>query len=800
MKYYFLIVVLFWMAQPSMNAQDGDLNMTLVAHVPAPEGGSGVWHYFDKKKKTEYAVFGSRNAVVLYSLEDPAKPKERFRFTGITSTWREVFSYGEFVYAVTDVQGADGLVVIDMRKAPDTITGKFWKPSITAGGQTANLGTCHTLFIDEKGILSLNGCTPWRGTLFFDLKPDPMNPKYIGEELKRYVHDNFVRGDTLYTSEIYDGYLSIYDVKDYKNPKELVNIKTPHAFTHNAWISDDAKYVFTTDERSDAYVAAYDISDYSKPKLLDVYRPKDTEGTGVIPHNTRYINGYLVTAFYTDGVKIVDAHKPDNLVEVGSYDTYIINNNTGFYGTWGVSPYLPSGLIVASNIEDGLFILRPNYVRACYLEGLVTDTITGLPINGVSIKITAPRKNEENSDVAGQYKTGYATAGTYDVVYTHPDYFPKTVKVNLVSGQVTLKDVQLISRRPSITAKVIVKDNITKQIIRDARIRMFNVNGDKMATTGIDGSASFFVFKDSIPYDLVVGKWGFFHKGLKFESEKQSPTIEVFLDRGYQDDFIFDQGWTVTSTATTGIWVRDVPLGTVYRNEQFQTDKDIANDFGKECYVTGNVGTEPTVDDVDNGTTTLTSPVMKLSHYKRPLLSFYYWFANGGGQGGAPNDKINFRLSNGITTVFLKEVDMHSPKWSYSDTINLLDNIQLSDSMRFIVDITDQDPGHLLEGALDAFLVKDAIITKTDNLTESNIELLAFPTAFNQSTLIKYKINGNADGRLEVVNTFGASIQSINIQNKEGLINLGSEYQPGVYFVVLKDSNQRSKTIRIIKQ
>ncbi|MFN8332397.1 MAG: hypothetical protein U0T81_14465 [Saprospiraceae bacterium] len=57
----------------------------------------------------------------------------------------------------------------------------------------------------------------------------------------------------------------------------------------------------------------------------------------------------------------------------------------------GVSPFLPSSLIVASNIEDGLFILKPDYQRACYLEGLVTDTITGLRINNVSVKIIAPR-------------------------------------------------------------------------------------------------------------------------------------------------------------------------------------------------------------------------------------------------------------------------------------------------------------------------------------------------------------------------------------------------------------------------
>ena len=38
---------------------------------------------------------------------------------------------------------------------------------------------------------------------------------------------------------------------------------TPNAFTHNAWVSDDGNYVFTTDEQSDCNVGAYDVSNIS---------------------------------------------------------------------------------------------------------------------------------------------------------------------------------------------------------------------------------------------------------------------------------------------------------------------------------------------------------------------------------------------------------------------------------------------------------------------------------------------------------------------------------------------------------
>ncbi|MCC6816330.1 MAG: choice-of-anchor B family protein [Saprospiraceae bacterium] len=779
-----------------LNAQDGDLNMKIIAHVDAPEGGSGVWHYFDKDKNIEYAVLGSQQATVIYSLEDPAKPKERFRFKGGTTLWREVFSYGKYVYAVTDVNATDGLAIIDMTKAPDTIKGSFWRPFLNAGGKADTLGKCHTVFVDEKGILSLNGCTPWAGTLYFDLNPNPKNPKLIGSTLKRYCHDNFARRDTIYSSEINDGKLTIYNAKDYSKITEVTGFNTPNNFNHNSWLSDDSRYIFTTDERADAFVASYDISDLKNIKLLDKYKPKDTEGTGVVPHNVRYLNGYLITSYYTDGVKIIDAHKPDNLIEVGSVDTYK-GAGTGFQGCWGVSPFLPSGTIVASNINDGLYIIQPTYSRACYLEGLVTDTITGVSINNVSVKIKANRKNEEFTDLTGQYKSGYAIAGDYDIEFSHNDYFTKIVRATLINGSITIKNVQLISKRPTITAKVIVKDSTTGLVLQDAHVRIYNVNGDKSANTLADGSASLFVFQDSIPYNIVVGKWGFRHKSRLYQSDKQNNTIVIELKRGYQDDFIFDQGWSVNSTATTGIWTREEPTGTVYRNEQFQPDLDMQNDFGTECYVTGNLGGDPSADDVDNGVTILTSPVMKLANYKAPVLSFYYWFVNAGGQ-GSPNDKMTVRLTNGMSTIVLKEINSHSPSWKFSDSIRFNSFITLTDSMRLIVDIADDQPGHLLDAGFDDFLLFDEIITQTSKL-QNDFILEASPNPFHEQCQIHYQVDSKMNYLyLKIVDQFGKIVEQGKLQNNEGVLNLGSNYRPGFYTVSLNTEGS-SKSVRIIK-
>ena len=44
--------------------------------------------------------------------------------------------------------------------------------------------------------------------------------------------------------------------------------------------------------------------------------------------------------------------------EIASFDTYPENNNAQFNGVWNVYPYFPSGSIIMSDIDRGLFIVR----------------------------------------------------------------------------------------------------------------------------------------------------------------------------------------------------------------------------------------------------------------------------------------------------------------------------------------------------------------------------------------------------------------------------------------------------------
>ena len=283
----------------------------------------------------------------------------------------------------------------------------------------------------------------------------------------RYSHDVYVRNDTVYSSDISAGFLSITDATDKENPALLMTQVTPFSFTHNAWLSDNGKVIFTTDERGNAPVAAYDISDLTDIRLLDEFRPTNSIGSGLVPHNVHVLNDFLVTSFYKEGVIITDANKPDNLIEVGNYDTYPIPGDfSGFSGNWGAYPYLPSGLVLATDINNGLFVIEPTYIRAAYLEGLVLDAQTGAPLPNVTVSILSDDPNLDRSQASGEYKTGQVTSGTFLVEYSKPGYESIQVEVQLVNGEITLMDVELSPIRLMInTETVLCSDSISVQFL-----------------------------------------------------------------------------------------------------------------------------------------------------------------------------------------------------------------------------------------------------------------------------------------------------------------------------------------------
>lgn len=406
----------------------------------------------------EYALVGNAQGMAIVDVTNPDVPVNLQQVTGLTSAWREIKVYRNYAYVTTEASGS-GLQIVNLSTLPMAVTVKTYR-----GGDSilTNIERIHALHIDTaKGFVYLFGgnsvVTPIGGSatntsgvaVVLDIKTDPWNPKFVGRSPtiynnnNDYIHDGYVRGDTLYSGNIYAGYFSIIDFRDKKNPIVLNTQTTPNSFNHNSWLSDDSKTLFTTDERAASYVAAYDVSDPTNIKFLDKIR---SVGEAVpIVHNVHIINDFAVTSWYTEGVTIVDVHRPQNLVQVGQYDTYA-PVASGFAGCWGVYPYLPSGNLVCSNYGDTLTVVTPQYQRACYLEGTTTDANTGFVLSGVLVRINSTDMDKKaESNVQGIYRTGQVTDGTVSVTYSRTGYQSQTFTgVPMIRGVVMTQNVALV--------------------------------------------------------------------------------------------------------------------------------------------------------------------------------------------------------------------------------------------------------------------------------------------------------------------------------------------------------------------
>lgn len=670
-------------------------NMTLLGNLDYTPDLSDVWGYVDGNGK-EYALVGLENAVSIVDVSNPINPVELHNIPGATTIWRDLKVWDHYAYVTNE--GGGGLLIIDLANLPGNIS--------TVSRTPNGLSTAHNIFIDENGIayiLGGNGAN--RGALMLDLTVDPWNPPVVGNYSTRYVHDAFARNDTLWTAEINDGIFSVIDVTTKSNPVVMATQATSSNDAHNLWLSDDGNFLFTTDELSDAYIDAYDVSDLGNITRVGLFQ--SSPGENVIPHNVFIKGDFGIISYYRDGVVIFDATQPSNMIQVGNYDSSPAFSGDGFNGAWGVYPYLPSGNVLVTDIENGLFVLGANYVKACYLTGLVTDSNTNAAISNATVTIQQTGVVRSTS-ASGRYNSGVADSGLYTITFSKTGYISKVVNnVLLRNGITTTLNAKLIPQTimPTFTGTVI--DSVTNVGTPNALVRFENANGQVYtATANAQGNFSINNFATGL-YTAYAGKWGYITSGKTVLITTN--TQDFKLKEGWYDDFLFSFGWTTTGTATSGAWTRAIPNGTSINGIPSNPSLDVTTDFGGFAAITGNdPDPSPGTDDVDGGFVRLTSPVFDVSTYSDAYVSFYHWFVNDGGS-STPNDYYTVSITNGTDTVDLENLTATTNGWEHK-YFRIQDFLTPTATMKLFVETADLNPGHIVEGGLDLFRAFDSIV------------------------------------------------------------------------------------------
>jgi len=778
------------------------LNMNLVSHLSYDSiFVNDIWGYV-APDGTEYALVCNRSEVSIVNLSDPANPIESAFVEGYTT---DIKTFGEYAYAVGE--SGDGLKIIDLSMLPESVESYNWSPAIPEIATFSDtLNNCHNIYIDDFGYAYLTGCSLNNGGLIYiDVFTEPGFPRYINAGFPTYSHDVYVRDNIAYSSEIYNGTLSIYDVSDKEVTELLGQVETPAQFTHSAWLTDDGKHIFATDERANASIISYNIEDLNDIKEQDQFRPFETIGAGVIPHNVHVWQDWIIASYYEDGCIIIDAT----------------------HGAFGAYPYLPSGLILISDIDAGLYVFEPTYIKACYLEGNITSADTGTSIPNAEVRLL-DTKVLEKSNLMGVYKTGSAIAGTYEVEVSHPYYESKKAEAILENGELTILDFELTPLPSFAFSGVVMEENGEALPLTKIKIEGELVN--TIIETDAEGKFTIPVFYEGT-YTIYVGKWGYKQIGINaFNASEFNNNILIELEKGIEDGFEFDFGWTVENESfylqTGGLgnppWVRGIPNGLdesflfpdiIY---QLAPLEDSPNDVGTSCYATGNDWKESAELNglFLGGSTTLSSPVFDLSNFNAPYIVFDAWvFATEKIDKvyKPTQEKLQVYLTNGVDTI---AIDSLGPPQGTTSTFNLpiswenreieiQNNLEFTENMQIIFDLSypyvpnNIPDATIFKVAVDHFQVFDADPVSTIKIKEIPNQFIAFPNPSSNTFTINYELT--RAGELFCFNSLGQIVEQITLEDSSGQITLGKEWTAGIYLTKIIIDDQLSQTLKLVK-
>lgn len=188
-----------------------------------------------------------------------------------------------------------------------------------------------------------------------------------------------------------------------------------------------------------------------------------------------------------------------------------------------------------------------------------------------------------------------------------------------------------------------------------------------------------------------------------------APLVGSVVDL-FADNLETDRGWTVGAAgddASTGIWTRVDPIGTLAQPEDDHTEGP-----GVVCFVTGQgtPGGQLGENDVDGGSTTLIAPPIDLDSADDATISYWRWYSND--TGGSPNaDVFIVDISNddGASWVNVETIGPSGPGtsggWLFHE-FDVADFVAPTSQVRVRFIASDAADGSLVEAAVDDFLVR----------------------------------------------------------------------------------------------
>ncbi len=754
---------------------------------------SDIWGYAADGR--EYALIGTYEGLSIVDVTDPTNTTEVAFIPGPKSIWRDIKTYSHYAYVVHDANDDNhpepGVQIIDLSALPDSAR------LVATYRTNMGDGTAHNLYIDGRfAYIAGNHDIP--GAIILDLT-DPENPNQVGAWTDTYWHDVVALRDTLYGSVIFDGAIEIVDATD-KSQLKLIARKTyPNAFTHNAWMTDDNRYLSQTDEVSGLPVNFWDLSDPTDPRLVARYAMP----APAIAHNTHIRGDYVFLSYYCDGLRILDISQRRAPVEVGYYDSYPddqFRRDCGFDGAWGVYPFLPSGRILISDITYGLFVVRFDSLRAGHIRGTIRDRDTGTPLAGVHIELLNPEPNEGRTDVVvpedGSYVIG-AKPGLRRFRFSKFGYHDRVVEVNLESGTVLPRDVEL-EPLPRVALTVQVVDG-SGAGIPEARVVIRS--GEFRASGSTDAAGRLEVNLPETTYVVSLIQWGWLR--VERQASLSAPEAQLTLETqpGYVETFTEAEPWSLSAPGDDSrfSWFianpADRPFGPRLPGQDHTGDADGLAVLSRAHF----------------GRATLTSPPFDATRLEKPVLQFARFYNPYRWARLQANDTLKVLLSNddGQSWVEVAAYTRIDHDWQVL-RYAISDYLMPTTTMRVrFVNIEGPDAGSFRGSSFcmldDIQIVPEAVLTSVaaSRARPDRLELLPnYPNPFNPVTTVAWNQPQTGEVELIVYNLLGQRVLHLDLGRQQAgrhrfTLDFGDR-PSGVYFYSLRINGVESRKRKML--
>lgn len=357
-------------------------NIDLMANLdfPAIGGnnnteGNDVWGWVDPLTNKEYALMGCTSHLAFVDVTNPANPIYLGKVNShnnVTSLWRDIEVYNNHVFIVSEAPG-HGMQVFDLTRLRNITTPQDFLPD----ARYAGFGNCHTISINtQSGFAYCLGSNTFSGGPHVLNIQNPTNPVFVGGYAAQgYTHDGQVITYTNGPDAEHNGKeilmacnednLVILDYTNKQTPQLLAIFEYANtAYTHQGWFTEDLSYFIMGDELDEtefgfnSRTIIVNVSDLDNPEFsFDYFGP-----TPAIDHNGYVVGNDFHMANYRAGYRLIDVSNIENqdIEQIGFFDTFPSSNSAQFNGAWNVYPFLPSGIILISDIDRGLFILKKN--------------------------------------------------------------------------------------------------------------------------------------------------------------------------------------------------------------------------------------------------------------------------------------------------------------------------------------------------------------------------------------------------------------------------------------------------------